>query len=69
MDIKEYAIEHEEQIIEDFIQNYSTEFEEYFKGETHDERSLYEEQEWAKNHSEYWRFVELHYADYQSGGQ
>jgi hypothetical protein len=68
MDIKEYAIEHEQQIIEDFILAHDIELETWCSeqgkhGHSEDLR------EFATSHSEYWRFVELHYADYKSGGQ
>jgi hypothetical protein len=68
-DIKDYSIEHEQQIIEDFVEAHETEFDEWVEGEECPRITQELINEWAQAHSGYMRFVELHYADYQSGGE
>jgi len=71
-DIKEYAIEHEQQIIEDFIEKYHDAWSQYIEkvAFNQDFPNPDEAKElFSKYHPDYWRFVELHYADYKSEGQ
>lgn len=84
MDIKEYTIENEKDIIQEFIETHEPEYKEYFRNswdegyrcDVHEDEDgiqyPYDDdlrREFCEEHPSYMRFIELRYADYMSGGE